>query len=89
MFLPMCRIMEMHMFFLLWIFVMPYFTDTTTAKGTVQNFTNSFNYADTLTIHYKHWLLITEHVIFLSGQVFTYALLLNNFSKVFWTKLWF
>jgi len=44
--------METHMFFLLWIFVMPYFTDTTTAKGTVQNFTNSFNYADTLTIHY-------------------------------------
>ncbi|XP_051720706.1 uncharacterized protein LOC127496864 isoform X6 [Ctenopharyngodon idella] len=27
------RIMEMHMFFLLWIFVMPYFTDTTTAKA--------------------------------------------------------
>ncbi|XP_056122174.1 fucolectin-5-like [Rhinichthys klamathensis goyatoka] len=30
----MCRIMEMHMFFVLWIFVMPYFTDTTTAKAT-------------------------------------------------------
>jgi len=44
--------MEMHMFFLLWIFVMPYFTDTTTAKGTVQNYTNSFNYTDKLTIHY-------------------------------------
>jgi len=53
--------METHMFFLLWIFVMPYFTDTTTAKGTVQNYTNSFNYTDTLTIHYKHWLMITEH----------------------------
>ncbi|XP_051720716.1 fucolectin-5-like isoform X2 [Ctenopharyngodon idella] len=27
------RIMEMHMFFLLWIFAMTYFTDTTTAKA--------------------------------------------------------
>lgn len=64
----------MHMFFLLWIFVMPYFSDTTTAKGTVQNYTNDFSYTGTLTIHYKHWMLITEHAILLSGQVVTYDL---------------
>ncbi len=37
-----CRIMEVLMFFLLWTFVMPYFTDSTAAKGMVQNDTNCF-----------------------------------------------
>jgi len=79
------------MFFLLWIFVMPYFTDTTTAKGTVQNYTNSFNNTDTLTIHYKHWLLITEHVIFYQGKFSSmiYVLIFKQFIKCLLDKTFF